>query len=148
MKSWKFVLAMFTVVVALPIAVIFGMPVLSCHGDEPQGVPQKLDRVITKELSELMRRKLDSSQKVLEGIAISDFDIIAKHAAELIAVSEQAGWRVLKTPEYESYSNDLRRNAAVLIQQSKEKNLDGAALAYVDLTLTCVKCHKHLREAR
>ncbi len=138
MKSWNLVLA----------TLVVGIPVLVGHGGELQQEPQKLDRVITKELRELMRRKLDNSQKVLEGIAISDFDMIAEHAAELIAVSEQAEWRVVKTPEYESYSNDLRRSAAVLVQQSKVKNLDGAALAYLDLTLTCVKCHKHLREAR
>lgn len=140
MKNGNLVLVVSTVVV--------GMTILVTHGDEPQKEPKKLDRVITKELSLLMRRKLDSSQKVLEGIALNDFDRISKHADELISVSKQAEWRVLKTPEYELYSNDLRRNAAVLIQQAKEKNLDGAALTYVDLTLTCVKCHKHVREAR
>jgi len=46
------------------------------------------------------------------------------------------------------YSNEFRRNAASLVQKAKEKNLDGAALAYVDMTLTCVKCHKHMRETR
>jgi hypothetical protein len=146
-KRWKLVLAMLTIV-GLPIAVVIGMPVLVGHGAEPQEDPQVLDRGIAKELNELMRRKLENSQKVLEGIVLSDFDKIARHANELIAISKQAEWQVLKTPEYESYSNDLRRNAEVLIQHSKEKNLDGTVLAYVDLTLTCVKCHKHVREAR
>jgi hypothetical protein len=146
MKSWNLVLVMLAVIVAL-IALVVGMPVLVAQG-EPQQEPQRLDRGLAKELSELMRRKLDNSQKVLEGIALSNFDMIAKHAEELIAVSQQAGWQALKTPDYELYSNDLRRNAEALIQKSKEKNLDGAALAYVDLTLTCVKCHKHVREAR
>jgi len=146
MKTWKLALAMFTVI-GLPVAVIVALPLVG-HGDEPQNEPQVLDRAIAKELSALMRRKLDNSQKVLEGIALSDFDEIARHAQELIDVSKQAEWQVLKTPEYEVYSNDLRRNAEVLIQQSRQKNLDGAVLAYVDLTLTCVKCHKHVREAR
>jgi len=147
MKSWNLVLVMLAVIVTL-IALVIGMPGLVAHGDEPQQEPQRLDRGIAKELSDLMRRKLDNSQKVLEGIALSDFDMIAKHAEALIAVSKQAQWRVLRTPDYDLYSNDLRRNAEALIHQSKEKNLDGAALAYVDLTLTCVKCHKHVREAR
>lgn len=146
MKNSSLALAILTAV-ATPIIVVVGMPIFGAHGDEPQSAPQRLDRVITKELSELMRRKLTNSQNVLEGIALGDFEMIAKHADELIAVSQQAEWRVLKTPEYETYSNDLRRNAAVLIQQSNAKNLDGAVLAYVELTLTCVKCHKHVREA-
>ena len=43
---------------------------------------------------------------------------------------------------------DARRIADDLVKKATEKNLDGAALAYVEMTLTCVKCHKHVREAR
>ena len=28
------------------------------------------------------------------------------------------------------------------------ENLDACALSYVDMTLTCVKCHKYVRETR
>ena len=46
------------------------------------------------------------------------------------------------------FSNDFRRSAAELVEKAKQKNLDGAALSYVDLTLACVKCHKYVRESR
>jgi hypothetical protein len=95
-----------------------------------------------------MRRKLASSQKVLEGVALNDFDKIARHAEELIAISKAAEWRVLKTRQYELYSNDFRANADNLVRAARKKNVDAAALAYVDLTLTCVKCHKYVREVR
>jgi hypothetical protein len=106
------------------------------HGDEGSKV------------SALMKRKLDQSQKVLAGIALNDFDEIAKHAQELIAISREAEWKVLKTPQYDLYSTDFRRSAGDLVKNAKDKNLDAAALSYVDLTLTCVKCHKHVREVR
>jgi hypothetical protein len=106
------------------------------QGDEPD------------KLKDLMKRKLKSAQKVLEGIAMKDFDLIASQAEELMAVSKAAQFKIVKTPRYEVYSNDFRRNAENLAQQAKEKNLDGAALAYVDLTLNCVKCHKHIREVK
>lgn len=105
--------------------------------------PQKKDDV-----KELMQQKLKHSQKILEAIAVNDFDGLAKHADELIILSKEAEWKVLKTQRYESYSNDFRRNAEALVQSAKEKNVDAAALAYVDLTLNCVKCHKHVREVR
>ena len=98
--------------------------------------------------AKLMQRKLAESQKVLEGLALNDFEKIAKHAEELIEISKLAGWRVVKTPRYELYSNDFRRTAEDLVQKAKDRNLDGAALSYVELTLTCVKCHKHVREER
>jgi hypothetical protein len=110
--------------------------------------PPKGENASEKELADLMKRKLQNAQKVLEGIALDDFDKISKHAEELILISKQAEWKVLKTSQYEMFSNDFRRTAGELIENAKQKNLDGAALAYVDLTLTCVKCHKYVRESR
>jgi hypothetical protein len=98
--------------------------------------------------SDLMRKKLQNSQKVLEGITKPDFKEISTSAEELIAISKEAEWKVIKTPRFEVFSNDFRRSAEDLIKAAKEKNIDAAALAYVDMTLTCVKCHKHVREER
>jgi hypothetical protein len=98
--------------------------------------------------ADLMRRKLASSQKVLEGVATGNFKQIEQNAEELLIISKEAGWKIFKTPTYEMYSNDFRRSAETLIKNAKDKNLDAAALTYVDLTLTCVKCHKHVREVR
>ena len=125
--------------VAAVLALLLGIPTLSGHGGEPK----KDDK-----LHDLMQRKLEASQKVLEGIALGDFDKIGKQADELIAVSKQTEWRVLKTPQFELHSNDFRRIAESLGKSARDKNIDGAALAYVELTLTCVKCHKHVRETR
>jgi hypothetical protein len=117
---------------------LVGLVTLAGHGQEPDK-----DKV-----SGLMKRKLVSSQKVLEGLAVIDFKTIAQHAEELIAISKEAEWKVIKTPRYELFSNDFRRTADELVKYANEKNVDAAALSYVELTLTCVKCHKHVRESR
>lgn len=96
----------------------------------------------------LMRKKLEHAQKLLEGIATNEFDKIGRNAEELIAVSKLAEWRVLKTPQYELHSNEFRRTADTIVREAKARNLDGATLAYLDLTLNCVKCHKYVREVR
>jgi hypothetical protein len=96
----------------------------------------------------LMQKKLAHAQKVLEGIALEDFKKIRSHAEELIDISKAAEWKAVKSPRYEVYSNDFRRVADTLAKKARAKNLDGSALAYVELTLTCVKCHKHVREIR
>jgi hypothetical protein len=97
---------------------------------------------------ELMQKKLKCSQSVLEGVALNDFDKIADNADQLIAISQKAEWVVVKTPQYELFSNQFRKAAESLGKNAKAKNLDGAALDYVDLTMTCVKCHKYVRETR
>jgi hypothetical protein len=95
----------------------------------------------------LMHKKLENAQKVLEGVAMRDFSLISKHAEELMLLSQQAEWHVLKTPRYDVCSNEFRRSVEDLIHKAKEKNIDGAALSYVEMTLACVKCHKYVREA-
>jgi hypothetical protein len=101
-----------------------------------------------KDLRELMQRKLKASQKVLEGIALNDFQTIRENAEELNQISKASQWKAVQTPMYELFSNEFRRNAQNLGRMAKERNLDGATLAYLDMTMTCVKCHKHVREVR
>jgi hypothetical protein len=96
----------------------------------------------------LMKRKLLQAEKVLAGIAVHDFDRIEKHAKELVEICKEAEWKPIKTPLYQVYLDELRQNADDLLAAAKKKNVDAAALAYVNMTLTCVKCHKHVREKR
>ncbi|GIW83074.1 MAG: hypothetical protein KatS3mg105_4881 [Gemmatales bacterium] len=100
------------------------------------------------ETAVLMKQKLKHSQKVLEGLALGNFDEIAEHSRELIEVSKKAQWRVIKTPEYVMWSNEFRRHAEDLIEKAKQKNIDGVTLSYLNLTMTCVRCHKYVREVR
>jgi hypothetical protein len=115
---------------------------VSGHGQETK---KDKDR---EKVSDLMQKKLKQSQKILEGVAIGDFKKIADGADELVLISRDAEWKVKKTPRYELLSNQFRDNAEDLIKKAKDKNLDGAALAYVDLTLTCVRCHKYVRDEK
>jgi hypothetical protein len=110
---------------------------------EGRAAPQDRDVV-----SDLMHKKLKHAQKVLEGLAVNDFDMIAKHAQELMLLSKKAEWMVVKTPKYELRSNEFRRTAEDLIQNAKQKNIDAATLSYMDMTMSCVRCHKYVREIR
>jgi hypothetical protein len=121
------------------LALVLALPTLHGHG-------QDKDKPEPKKVSELMRRKLEASQKVLEGVALNDFKLIGRNAEELIQISKATEWKVVRTPQYEVFSNEFRRNADALVQNAKDKNSDGAALTYVEMTLTCVKCHKYVRE--
>lgn len=95
-----------------------------------------------------MRAKLEHSKKLLEGLALEDFDLIAQQSQDLSLLSQATNWQVLNTAEYLEQSAEFRRTADALTQAAKEKNLDGAALRYVDLTMKCVNCHKYVRKVR
>ncbi|HLW67298.1 MAG TPA: hypothetical protein VKS79_18430 [Gemmataceae bacterium] len=96
----------------------------------------------------LMKKKLAASQKLLEGLANNDFAMIKENADTLHDISREASFKALKTPRYELYADEFQQTAEKLAKAAKDKNLDAAALAYVDLTLNCVKCHQHVREVR
>jgi cytochrome c556 len=97
---------------------------------------------------DFMRLKLVASQKVLEGLVREDFEAIAKNAEELRLLSLDASWQVLQTAEYAQQSLEFRRSAEAVTVAAKKKNLDGAALAYLEVTMKCVNCHKYVRAAQ
>lgn len=99
-------------------------------------------------LRDFMRVKLSHSQKVLEGLTTEDYDMIVKNSEAMRLLSLETNWQVMQTAEYLDRSGDFRRTADALTQAAKKKNLDGAALAYVQLTMNCINCHKYVRGVR
>lgn len=99
-----------------------------------------------REVHAFMRLKLEYSQKLLEGVVLADFSSIKKHSQKLGALSQDENWRVLQTRDYREYSSDFQRITERLSKAADQQNLDAAATAYVQLTLNCVDCHKHVRD--
>jgi hypothetical protein len=101
-----------------------------------------------KKVEKLMAAKLKHSQVLLEGIAIGDFKKISASAEELLQLTKTEEWLMYKTPRYEMHSNEFQRAAETLIRKAKDKNIDGTTLAFFDMTMSCVRCHQHVREVR
>jgi hypothetical protein len=99
--------------------------------------------------AEFMRQKLDFSKEVLEGLALEQFATIEKGGKALKKLSEAAEWEVATIPnatDYVMLTTDFQRHADELVKQAKAKNIDAATLAYVKLTMSCVQCHKFIRD--
>ena len=94
---------------------------------------------------EFMRDKLELSQRVLEGIATEDYDLIIAKGTRLSAMTKEADWRLFENPDYAQQSLAFRRQVDALVKAGKDKNLEGATLAYVRMTMSCVDCHKLVR---
>jgi cytochrome c556 len=94
---------------------------------------------------EFMRDKLELSQKVLEGLALEDFNLIAAKSQKLSAMSQAASWQVFDNPDYAQQSVDFRKNVDALTRAAERKNIDAATLAYMKMTMSCVDCHKLVR---
>ena len=100
--------------------------------------------------SEFMRRKLEFSKNVLEGLSLEQYPMIEKNAKALKVLSQAAEWEVPMIPnatDYLALTSEFQRYTDDLVKAAKHGNIDGATLAYVKLTMNCVQCHKYVRFA-
>ena len=98
-------------------------------------------------LQAFMRKKLAASEKVLEGLAVEDFDLIAEGAKQLKATAGAAEFMAFNDPEYLEHAADFRKVVNKLAVAAKEQRLEGATLAFLDTTMNCVDCHQHIRKS-
>ncbi len=113
------------------------MMVASTRGAEPEQEPKG---------SFWMEKKMEYSQKILQGLATGDYDAIAKPARSMNALTQMEKWVRSGVPEYRTQLQIFQSANQQLVKMAEDKNLDGAALAYVQLTLSCVNCHKVVRD--
>ena len=99
-----------------------------------------------KKLSKFMYEKLTSSQLVLEGLMIEDYDLMQKGAKKMIEMSNATEWQVIEGPIFARQSEEFRSAAKQVIKFAKAKNIDGASLSYLHLTMTCIACHKKVNK--
>jgi hypothetical protein len=99
-----------------------------------------------KQASVWMKQKLVASQYILGGLTKADFDAIRLNAESMVFVGYLEKWVRADTPGYQNMMRDFEYANKLLIHASREKNLDSATLGYVQLTLSCVNCHKVVRD--
>jgi hypothetical protein len=94
-----------------------------------------------------MKFKLHYAQGVLEGIAMENYPLIRTNAMKLSRLSQSADWRIRQTPEYQRFTTEFRHQADALAKAAADRNVDAATVAYFQLTVSCVNCHRYLRGA-
>lgn len=109
-----------------------------------QGKKEERDEILAK----MMQKKLKSAHLVLDGVVMADFKKVANGGDELIQLAKSETWQLIRSPLYETHSANFIRATEKLVKKAQEKNMDGMALAYVDMTLSCVRCHEYVREHR
>ena len=94
----------------------------------------------------LMRAKLASSHKIMEGLVARDFKQIHDGAAELKRICRATEWEAHSDPVYGHYRNELVRQANKLIEAAGQSNTDSATFAYMNALTSCINCHEHCRD--
>lgn len=93
-----------------------------------------------------MKQKLVYSQRILNGLATEDFDLIAENATAMKGLSRIEAFVRGKTEGYRTHLKTFEFATNELIRNSEQQNLDGATLAFTQMTISCVNCHKVIRD--
>ena len=94
-----------------------------------------------------MEQKLRLSQEILAGLASGDFDQIGRSAEVMRGLSKVEAFVRREPKGYRDYMRQFTLANDDLVRSAAEENLAGATLAFNQLTISCVNCHRHLREA-
>ena len=100
------------------------------------------------EQSTFMRKKLEASGQILEGLTTENSELIVKGAKILVELSAAERFQVQHDVLYRQFSGEFQRTAKGLLEAGEKKNFDLAALKWMDTTMKCLECHKFVRGAR
>ncbi|MCA9126711.1 MAG: hypothetical protein KDB22_06490 [Planctomycetales bacterium] len=125
---------------AFAITTIAATFAIAAVGQQPLLGPK-----VDDELFVLMRAKLSSSQKVVEGLMAGDFTMIRQGGEEMQKICDSSQWRHAEDQVVGHYRSELKRSAMKLVAQAGEENLEGAAYTYMHTLSTCINCHQYSR---
>ena len=123
-------------------ALVFGLLAQPCLADPPR---KPTDDLQPNQVANFMQAKLNHAQKLLEGLATEDYEMIEKNSQELSLLSLASTWQVFQTADYVKKSEEFRRTTNDIKKAAERKSLDGAALSYMEMTMKCIQCHKYVR---
>jgi hypothetical protein len=108
------------------------------------GADEKTD----KKASVWMQKKLEYSQNILAGLTKGDFDAIGKNATAMGFMGFLEKWMRSDMPAYKQQMTHFDWANKEIYRQAEAKNLEGVTLAYNQLTVSCVQCHKIVRDVQ
>jgi hypothetical protein len=134
-----------------PVLIIAAMTILTVpthpHDARGQGPdPRVLTDDVHTKASIWMQHKLGASQSILEGMTRGDYEKIAQNAKGMQVMGYLESWIRANTPEYKAQLHAFDYANGAIVRAAHEKNLDGVTLAYTQLTISCVQCHKIVRD--
>lgn len=98
-----------------------------------------------KPVSFWMEKKMEYSQSILRGLATGDLKQVANTAEQMRLLSKVEGFIRGKKPGYRIQLQVFELANREIERQAKADNLEGAAMAFHQLTTSCVSCHKLIR---
>lgn len=92
-----------------------------------------------------MAQKIEYSKRILEALTKEDFAKVEAEAKQLRTLGKIEGFVRRKDPTYTRHQQSFDSSLVEIAAQAQEQNVEGAVLAFNQLTTSCIACHKTLR---
>ncbi|MCA8989742.1 MAG: hypothetical protein KDA78_18990 [Planctomycetaceae bacterium] len=109
----------------------------------PERVPE---RIPVESESVVMQAKLNSCQRILNGLVSKNFLEIERGAKELNRSIDAMAVEGQIDQVYLHHQTEMRRLTHKLLQATDDRNLDGASFTYMHTLTVCISCHEHCRD--
>jgi len=127
--------------------VFFPVPIVTAtEVATPAGQPPVPAVTTERPMSFWMSMKLEYSKRMLEALTAGNFTEMTKTAQQMRLLSKLEGFVRNRNPDYAEQMHAFDLANKQMIRQSRRGNIDGATLAFQQLTSSCVACHVSLRE--
>lgn len=117
-------------------------------GDTAAADDKPAEKAKNAELSVFMRKKLEASNKILEGLCTEDMSLVQEGASALRELSTAEKFRVSNDVMYRQFSTEFQSLTQELIKAAESGNQDRVALKWMDATMSCMDCHRFVRGMR
>lgn len=153
-KLSSILVPVFALLMLLAFSQSLGLGRMSAAQDEKKPVtapPGKEDGSADKKeepgkaLSRFMRQKLQASNLILEGLCTEDLEMVSEGSKTLMKMSHEERWRVSNDVMYRRYSTEFVHSVEELQKEAEDNDMDGTSMAWVNVTMKCLKCHEWVR---
>jgi len=153
MKVLSILVTLTAVVLLLSISQSLGLSRISAGQDEKKAVtpPAEVERSGDEKdepvggVHRFMRQKMQASNLILEGLCTDDLKLVNDGAQTLLKMPNEAKWRVSNDLMYRRYSTEFMQAVEELQKEAQSNDINGASMAWVNVTMKCLKCHKWVR---
>ncbi len=101
---------------------------------------------VEQPMSFWMEKKLEYAKKILEALTSGKHHEIESNAEHMRLLGKIEGFVRRQSPSYSSHLQSFDLATRELTRQARDKNIEGATLAFHQLTTSCVACHRSIRE--
>lgn len=93
-----------------------------------------------------MEQKLEYSKRLMEGLARADFDSLVANGRAMHGLTQIEGFARGRVEGYRDHLRAFQFANEELIRHAEKDNLEGATLAFTQMTVSCVNCHNLIRK--